>query len=534
MMSLDALEGCAKKPYKISFFEHPLARCRRNRKRKEKKGKKKVTPNFGGASKTGRKWFHHFCPKSFSFFSKSSKTKIFIAFPEKLGGNHFFEKGYVTKRTDLEGKKSDNFLVPFRQKCLRRCQSKKRGGWGGEAPPPKKEERSTVMAEFLLFLLFFVVVFFFWLLLLYLCVFCCCFLLLLVFCFVLLLSLLLLFLLLLLLLSLCLLLFFLLFLLLLFPQNTQRKKNKLQKHLFFFQCFCLLLFFSLSIYLSLAFSLSLSLSLFPFFPFSSLSFPSLSFFLSFLAFLFLFLILLFFLPLFLLFFLLFFLLLFFFHFVCAIVFVALTLVLVFVLLKLIFGFVNCFCFLVLVVVFLCCYVVKLGIAKKRNKKNTPPKKWKYFRAFLQDKLWLHVPKLLFFLAVLLFFSLLLKNTIKIGFFDDFEMLIFSSFGKNCRVNNLATVGSITWPHFLQTFWKCGQVIDPTVFTCLFVKTCFFFKNLILPSERRRFLKNKTKQQKTIKKVAKLLTYGGQVIDPTACICVYVCWIVYVCYLVLQS
>ena len=51
------------------------------------------------------------------------------------------------------------------------------------------------------------------------------------------------------------------------------------------------------------------------------------------------------------------------------------------------------------------------------------------------------------------FSLLLKNTIKIGFFDDFEMLIFSFFGQKSRVNNLATVGSITWPHFLQKFWK---------------------------------------------------------------------------------
>ena len=42
----------------------------------------------------------------------------------------------------------------------------------------------------------------------------------------------------------------------------------------------------------------------------------------------------------------------------------------------------------------------------------------------------------------------------------------------------------------------------------------FFKNLILPAERSRFSKNKKKQQ-TIKKVAKLLTYGGQFIDPTA-------------------
>ena len=96
-------------------------------------------------------------------------------------------------------------------------------------------------------------------------------------------------------------------------------------------------------------------------------------------------------------------------------------------------------FFVLVVVFLCCYVVKLGIANKNKKqeKKTPPKKWKHFRVFLQDKLWLHVPKLLFFLAVLLFLSLLLKNTIKTGFFEDFDMLIFSFLGQKSRVNNLA-------------------------------------------------------------------------------------------------
>ena len=43
----------------------------------------------------------------------------------------------------------------------------------------------------------------------------------------------------------------------------------------------------------------------------------------------------------------------------------------------------------------------------------------------------------YFLAVLLFFALLLKNTIKIGFFDDFGMLMFSYFGQKSRVNNLA-------------------------------------------------------------------------------------------------
>ena len=57
----------------------------------------------------------------------------------------------------------------------------------------------------------------------------------------------------------------------------------------------------------------------------------------------------------------------------------------------------------------------------------------------------------FFLGCFLVFCLLVKNTIKIGFFDDFEMLIFSFFGQKSRVNNLAMVGSITWPYFGQKF-----------------------------------------------------------------------------------
>ena len=45
-----------KKPIKIVFFAHPLARCRRNRKKEEKKkAQKKVTPKKWGALKTGRK-----------------------------------------------------------------------------------------------------------------------------------------------------------------------------------------------------------------------------------------------------------------------------------------------------------------------------------------------------------------------------------------------------------------------------------------------------------------------------------------------
>ena len=54
--------------------------------------------------------------------------------------------------------------------------------------------------------------------------------------------------------------------------------------------------------------------------------------------------------------------------------------------------------LLLLLWFLCCYVVKLGKAKKQNKNNkTPQKSGSTSGYFLQDKLWLHVQKLLLFL-----------------------------------------------------------------------------------------------------------------------------------------
>ena len=82
---------------------------------------------------------------------------------------------------------------------------------------------------------------------------------------------------------------------------------------------------------------------------------------------------------------------------------------------LIFVFVDFCCFFVLVAVFLCCYVVKFGKANKKQKpkKKHPQKSGSTSGYFLQDKLWLHVPKLLlFFLAVFLFFCLLLKKHYK--------------------------------------------------------------------------------------------------------------------------
>ena len=49
---------------------------------------------------------------------------------------------------------------------------------------------------------------------------------------------------------------------------------------------------------------------------------------------------------------------------------------------------------------------------------------------------------------------------------------------------------------------------------------FFFQKSLSPCRKKKIKKKK----KTIKKVAKLLTYGGQVIDPTACI--YICIYIY--------
>ena len=103
-MSLDALEGCAKNPIKIGFFEHPLARCRRNRKKKKKKGPKKSNTHFWGGLENGQEVVPPFFSKK-SGFSKFSKTPIFIVFPEKMGGNHFFSKRLCYKEDRLRGEK---------------------------------------------------------------------------------------------------------------------------------------------------------------------------------------------------------------------------------------------------------------------------------------------------------------------------------------------------------------------------------------------------------------------------------------------
>ena len=96
-MSLDALEGCAKNPIKIVFFARPLARCRRNRKKEEeqkKKGPQKNNTHFLGCLENGQEVVPPFFSKK-SGFSKSSKTPIFIAFPEKWVATIFFKKAML-------------------------------------------------------------------------------------------------------------------------------------------------------------------------------------------------------------------------------------------------------------------------------------------------------------------------------------------------------------------------------------------------------------------------------------------------------
>ena len=103
-----------------------------------------------------------------------------------------------------------------------------------------------------------------------------------------------------------------------------------------------------------------------------------------------------------------------------------------------------------------CVVMLLSLAKPtktETPKKTPPKKWKYFRVFFTRQVMVACAKVivLFFGCFLVFFAGCSKNPIKIGFFEDFDMLIFSFFGQKSRVNNLAMVELITWPFFLPKF-----------------------------------------------------------------------------------
>ena len=81
-----------------------MQKKQKKKRRKKKKGQKKRLHPKNGGLQNGQEVVPLFFPKK-SGFSKFSKTPIFIAFPEKMGGDHFFQKGYVTMRTLLEGQK---------------------------------------------------------------------------------------------------------------------------------------------------------------------------------------------------------------------------------------------------------------------------------------------------------------------------------------------------------------------------------------------------------------------------------------------
>ena len=87
MLALDALEGCAKKPYKNRVFLSTLLLDAEETERR-RKTKKRNTQKMG-CLENGQEVVPPFFPKK-SGFSQSSKTPIFIAFPEKMGGRHFF------------------------------------------------------------------------------------------------------------------------------------------------------------------------------------------------------------------------------------------------------------------------------------------------------------------------------------------------------------------------------------------------------------------------------------------------------------
>ena len=88
------------------FFLHTLlqdAEETEKRRTKKKGPPKKNTQKMGGLE-NGQEVVPPFSSKR-TGFSKSSKTPIFIVFPEKMGGNHFFSKRLCYKEDRLRGKK---------------------------------------------------------------------------------------------------------------------------------------------------------------------------------------------------------------------------------------------------------------------------------------------------------------------------------------------------------------------------------------------------------------------------------------------
>ena len=74
-----------------------MQKKQKDRREKRKGAKKKGNTQKMGGLEKGQEVVPPFWSKKTGFF-KSSKTPIFIAFPEKMGGNHFFFKKAMLQR----------------------------------------------------------------------------------------------------------------------------------------------------------------------------------------------------------------------------------------------------------------------------------------------------------------------------------------------------------------------------------------------------------------------------------------------------
>ena len=120
-----------------AFYPYIQQKQEETEKTKKKKGQKKSNTQKMGGLENGQEVVPPFFFQK-NGFSEILKKPIFIAFPEEWVATIFFQKGYV-KEDRLRGRtKMITFWCLLRQKCLRRCQSKKKGGVEGRSPPPQK------------------------------------------------------------------------------------------------------------------------------------------------------------------------------------------------------------------------------------------------------------------------------------------------------------------------------------------------------------------------------------------------------------
>ena len=145
--------------------------------------------------------------------------------------------------------------------------------------------------------------------------------------------------------------------------------------------------------------------------------------------------------------------------------------------------------------------------------------------FEHGQLCLHVPKLLVVCGVsLVVFAFSVPTHYKNRFFWGFWKLDFQFFCQKSRVNNLATIGSITWPHFCPHFFggHVARLLTLQFSFNSFWKLCFFQQSHS-PCRKKNIFEEQQKGNET--KVARLLILQalncGQVIDFTAYIYVYI-------------